>query len=303
MLILITLSALLLDGLLGEPKTYHPLVAYGWYVNLIEKLLNRKKSKRWPGVLAVCLALLPFIWALYLINSILQFLPFLDVLFSVLILYFCIGWRSLGQHARRVSEPLQRGDLAEARYAVSMMVSRNTENLNAEEVATAASESVLENGADAIFAPLFWFWLAGVPGVLIYRLSNTLDAMWGYKNERFFYFGWAAAKLDDVLNWLPARFTALAYALMGSTFNALRCWYKQASQWDSPNAGPVMASGAGALNTQLGGAAMYHGVLHKRPVLGSGKPATLATIEQACVLINYSLILWLLVFITLWGLY
>ncbi|MCY1431441.1 Cobalamin biosynthesis protein CobD [compost metagenome] len=141
--------------------------------------------------------------------------------------------------------------------------------------------------------------MAGAPGVVLYRLSNTLDAMWGYRNARFERFGWAAAKIDDVLNFIPARLVALTYALLGRTRQALRCWREQAPQWDSPNAGPVMAAGAGALGVALGGAARYHGEVHERPQLGTGEPPRAADIWRALALVRQGVLLWLAVILLL----
>ena len=199
-----------------------------------------------------------------------------------------------------VAQALRLGDLRLARERVGYMVSRNTAQLDATGVARAGSESVLENGSDAVFAALFWFVIAGAPGVVLYRLSNTLDAMWGYRNARFERFGWAAAKIDDGLNYLPARLVALTYALLGKTALALRCWRTQAPLWDSPNAGPVMAAGAGALGVSLGGAAEYHGELHQRPELGAGPQPRARDIERALNLVYGGVLLWLALLLV-WG--
>lgn len=289
---LICLVALLLDHCLGEPRRGHPLVAFGDLVRRLEARLNADGAgTRLHGVFALGLLALPPV-LLAAIAAVFLPLGWLAVL-EVLVLYLALGHRSLSLHARAVAVPLAVGDLAEARRAVAMMVSRDAARLDENGVAAATTESVLENGADAVTASLFWFVVAGLPGVILHRLVNTLDAMWGYRNARFERFGWAAARLDDLLNWVPARLTALGYALVGETARALRCWRTQARQWDSPNAGPVMAAGAGALGLRLGGPAPYADGWRPRPDLGDGEPADAGSIERALVLLRRSLMFWL----------
>ncbi|MDP6189391.1 MAG: adenosylcobinamide-phosphate synthase CbiB [Gammaproteobacteria bacterium] len=293
--LLSTLLALLLDYRLGEPQRLHPLIGFGNLADGLESWLNNHQqatASRWWGLAAWALAVLPLTYIAFALSQSLADNWLLHTLVSGVVLYLAIGWHSLVQHAQEIYEPLQAEDLPQARQAVSYIVSRDCQQLNAQEVATAATESVLENGADAIFAALFWFLLAGIPGVVLYRLSNTLDAMWGYKNQRFLHFGWAAARLDDLLNFIPARLTALTYTLCGHRATAWRSWRRQAGTWKSPNAGPVMAAGAGALQVQLGGPAPYHGTMQERPLLGEGQPAQAQTIDQACKLIARGLVLW-----------
>ena len=138
---------------------------------------------------------------------------------------------------------------------------------------------------------------------MLYRLANTLDALWGYRTPRYLHFGWAAARLDDGLNWLPARLTALSYALVGSQpALAWRCWREQAPFWKSPNAGPVMAAGAGALGLALGGPARYHGQWQQRPPLGEGLAPCAEDIGRAVKLVQRALWLWLaVIFIGGWA--
>lgn len=243
------------------------------------------------GVTAWVLAVIP----LTILATALSWLPYIGWLVDILALYCALGMRSLGEHVQPVADALRRQDLDEARTRVGYLVSRQTSELDATDVARAATESVLENGSDAVFAAIFWFAVAGAPGVVLYRLSNTLDAMWGYRNERFERFGWAAARIDDVLNYIPARLVALTYAVLGKTRAALRCWRQQAPHWDSPNAGPVMAAGAGALGVALGGPAIYHGELHERPQLGEGLPADADSIGRGWQLVQRGVWLWLLI--------
>ncbi len=294
-------AAVLLDRLLGEPRRWHPLVGFGWLANHIESHFNQPATptiSRLAGLLAWLLLLAPLACISYLLAD--------YMLINIMLLYFAIGARSLMQHAEQIYTPLSQHHIADARHAVSLIVSRDTSQLNETEIATAGVESILENGNDAVFGAIFWFILLGDIGALIFRLANTLDAMWGYRTSRFLYFGWAAARLDDLLNLIPARLTALTYAVCGHTASAISCWNTQAHTWYSPNAGPVMSAGAGALQVRLGGTASYHGQAKHRPVLGLGDAANHTHIHAAIHLVKRSLILWCAVIVLLqilWGTY
>lgn len=284
----VVLAALALDAWFGEPRRFHPLVGFGRLAQALERRLHADSRAR--GCLAVALLLTPFTLLALSIDA----LPWGST-FDAAALYLTIGWQSLGEHAGRVRDALMRDDLPTARQRVGDMVSRDTAVLDREDVAKATVESVLENGNDAIFGAIFWFVLAGAPGVVAYRLANTLDAMWGYRNARYLRFGWAAARLDDLMNFIPARLTALSYSLVGNFNCAVRCWRSQGITWKSPNAGPVMAAGAGSLGVLLGGPACYHGVVQTRPLLGAGVPAQLRDIDRALRLIRRVLLLWVVV--------
>ena len=291
-------AALVVDSLLGEPKRYHPLVGFGWIAEHCERLLYRScadapNSQYISGLIAVLLCVAPWlglgILLQWQIGGIAQWLA------SVTSLYMAIGHTSLRHHAKSVAKALYANDLETARRATAYIVSRDTTDVDESALSIATVESVLENGNDAVFAAIFWFALAGIPGVIGYRLVNTLDAMWGYKTARYLYFGRAAAKLDDALNWLPARLSALTYSLVGQTGKALHCWQQQGRNWKSPNAGPVMAAGAGALNVKLGGTVCYHGKAQQRPTLGCGEAPKARHIEKALQLVLYSTIIWVVV--------
>ena len=284
---LAALAAVLLDRLFGEVRRFHPLVGFGTLAAAIERRLNRRTIA--GGVLGWALAVLPWV-ALALALR-----PLAPFAVDVLLLYFSLGARSLCEHAEAVARPLREGRLDEARQRVGWIVSRDTAALDESGVAKAGVESVLENGNDAIFGALFWFALLGGPGALLFRLANTLDAMWGYRTERYNLYGRWAARIDDALNWLPARLTALSYALLGRWRDALACWRTQAPGWESPNAGPVMAAGAGSLGVQCGGAAIYHGREEIRPPLGCGPAPVAADLGRAITLIQRSLWMWLAV--------
>ncbi len=289
------LLAVGLDRLLGEPRRAHPLAGFGRLAAWVEGLAyGPATAGRWSRRLRGLLALAALLAPLVLLATATRWLEW-GWLLDAVILYLAIGHRSLAEHGRGVRRALEANDLAAARQRVGWMVSRDTAAMQPPDVAKAAVESVLENGNDAVFGALFWFAVAGAPGAVAYRLANTLDAMWGYRNARFFHFGWAAARLDDALNYVPARLTALSYALVGRIGPALACWRAQAPAWESPNAGPVMAAGAGALGLALGGGASYGGQWHERPALGAGRAATAADIGRAIDLVRRGVWLWLAV--------
>ncbi len=292
---LAALAGVLLDRVFAETRHYHPLVGFGKLVNVLERAFNRGPVRRASGFLAWSLAVLPItalaFWA--------KRGDYLGWLFEAFLLYLALGGRSLAEHAGRVASDLAANDLPAAREHVGWIVSRHTAELDESGVAKACVESTLENGNDAVFGALFWFMLLGGAGAVMFRLANTLDAMWGYKTERFLHFGWAAARIDDALNYIPARLTAFSYALFGQTRRALTCWRAQAPVWESPNAGPVMSAGAGSLGLALGGPAIYHGQLEERPVLGAGRPARGEDIPRALKLIRHSLVLWLVIYLTI----
>lgn len=304
------IGAHLLDRLFGEPRKWHPLVGYGNYLYWLERRLNldvlcdnnspfdaskghQDRTKR-RGIMAWCCATLPIVMiAAAIVELLFQSSFLLYWISSTLTLYVCIGQKSLLQHADWIHRPLVAGDMDQAREKVGWIVSRETSDMDDYQITSATIESVLENGNDAIYGAIFWFLVAGPVGAIVFRMVNTMDAMWGYKNSRFIHFGWCAAKLDDALGYLPARLTAISYALAGNTHLALNCWKQQANHCESPNGGPVMTSGAGALSIEIGGPAVYHGVLKEKQFMGRGRKASGPDIARACQLIQSTTHIWL----------
>jgi len=309
---LLMLCGVLLDLLLGEPRRFHPLVGFGKLASAIERLLNRVSPSHARSAVAVrtgaadiargalgwSLAVLPLAAVAAMCIALASATTTAAAwVLHALLLYFAIGLRSLRDHNLPIAESLNAGDLPTARKLTSYIVSRDTRNATPEDLAKASTESLLENGNDAVFGALFWFAIAGGPGALLFRLANTLDAMWGYRNLRYNHFGRFAARIDDALNFIPARMTAFSYAMLAPSCagkrRALQCWREQAPAWSSPNAGPVMSAGAGALGLALGGPAVYDGETEQRPPLGAGAPAAKQDIVRAWRLVHATCWLWL----------
>lgn len=292
------LAGVLLDRGFGEVRRWHPLVGFGKLAAACERRFNRPSRPKWTQrAFGLCawsvLVLGPSVVAWAVLGEMTPYAPWLAWLLHAVALYFALGARSLAEHIAPIADALAAGDLPAARMLTSRIVSRDTADADTEALARAACESALENGNDAIFGALFWFLVGGAPAVIAFRLANTLDAMWGYRTPRLMHFGWAAARIDDGLNLIPARLTALSYALLGKTLPALRCWRTQARAWSSPNAGPVMAAGAGAVGVALGGGARYHGEWEVRPPLGFGEAADARHVRACLQLVRRTLWLWL----------
>ncbi len=306
---LTTALALVLDKLLGEPARWHPVKLFGQLAGFTESICNRQDESAQNVVMgtvawgALCLPTPLFLY--WLLESLKDQSLLAVMIINIAVLYVCVALRSLNEHGMAVQHALQtqssdhEATLQLARKEVAKIVSRDCSGLDESEIASATVESVLENGSDAVIAPIIWFVLLGAPGVLLHRLANTLDAMWGYKNSRFKSFGLVAARADDVLNLIPARCSALLYTLFGNSKSAFRSWRSQAHQWTSPNAGPVMAAGAGALELTLGGSASYHRQIAQRPLLGVGPSAVANDISRSLQLVSRA-VLWLLCLIFLY---
>jgi len=293
MTFLSVLVALIADRIFGELKRCHPVVGFGHYACFLERRIFVANLDAGceiaAGVFAWSLAILPgaalLVWCRFTY-------PQTTFIVDAAMLYICIAHRSLREHVTQVFDALCQNDIKKSRIKVGAIVSRDVSQLDAGGVRKAAIESALENGSDAVFAAIFWFVLLGAPGVAVYRMANTLDAMWGYRNRRYGNFGKFAAKMDDLLNWAPARLVALSYVLLGNSQSAWRAWKTQAHACASPNGGPVMASGAGALGIQVGGEAFYEGKVENRSKLGYGSTPDNTDILRALYLVDKTLVLW-----------
>ncbi|HJY43470.1 MAG TPA: cobalamin biosynthesis protein [Propionibacteriaceae bacterium] len=274
----------LADRVVGDPGRGHPVAGFGAAASWLEARCYA--DRRAAGVVHTG-ALVGAVIALGAVSErLISNRSLATVVTTAAATWAVLGGRSLSREAATVAGQLAAGNLLQARDQVRHLVGRETAELSTEQVARATVESVAENASDAILAPLLWGAVAGLPGLLGYRAVNTLDAMIGHRSPRYLRFGWAAARLDDLANWVPARLAALAAAawapLVGGTAGrAIDVVRRDAGRHPSPNAGVVEAAFAGALDIQLGGRNAYHGTVEDRGTLGTGRPVTVADIERA----------------------
>jgi adenosylcobinamide-phosphate synthase len=210
-----------------------------------------------------------------------------------------LAQRSLHDHVAAVARPLATGDLPAARAAVAMIVGRDTETLDEAGIATAAIESLAESFCDGVVAPAFWFLLGGLPGLFAAKAINTADSMVGHRTPRLQWFGWASARADDGVNWLPARLSGVLICLAGQ--GGWRTMWRDARFHASPNAGWTEAAMAGALNRRLGGPVSYDGEAAMRAILGTGHPPDAADLARALGIYRLTcLLLWIVVGVLAW---
>jgi adenosylcobinamide-phosphate synthase len=266
-----------LDRALGDPSRGHPVGGFGLLATALERRTWRPRRR--AGILHVALLLATAGWVgRHAARG--------GVAGAALVVWIALGGRTLERAALAMRELLDAGELAAARAHAPVLVGRDPGDLDTSELCRAAIESVAENTADAVVGALLWGALAGAPGAAVYRAANTLDAMIGHRSPRYERFGWAAARLDDLLTWPAARLTALLTLLLaplagGDPAEALRVARRDGDRHPSPNAGLIEAAFAGALGVRLGGANRYAAHTEHRPVLGDGRAPDARDIARA----------------------
>ena len=298
-----------LDCLLGDPLgRAHPVVLMGKLISFLENQLRPRFPKTPQGertagtIMALTVLLVSAGVGLLLLLLAWRIHPWVYLILSSFLCWQCFAARCLMTEAKKVVTCLEQQGLGAGRRQVSMLVGRDTENLTEEQVVKAAVETVAENTSDGVVAPLFWMALFGAVGGLFYKAVNTMDSMVGYKNDRYLHFGRFAAKFDDVVNFIPARLSALA--MIASAFllrldgqNAWRIWRRDRRNHASPNSAQPESACAGALRVQLGGSASYFGKLYEKPTIGDPiRPIERGDVDRACQLLYGTSVLLLLVF-------
>ena len=268
--IVIVIVAYLLDCLLGDPVWLpHPVVLFGKMISKGEHALNHGEHRKLKGaLLAISLVLLVFFATWGLLQLCNEISPWLNVVLQIILVFFCLAGTTLIKEVRDVFLALDRS-LEEGRKQVARIVGRDTTQLSEQEVRKAALETLAENLSDGVIAPLFWYIILGVPGMMAYKMVNTLDSMIGYHSERYLHFGCFAAKLDDVANYIPARLTALLMVLVAGKPRLLAFVKRFGRCHASPNSGYPESALAGILDCQFGGPHIYFGELFDKPYIGT----------------------------------
>lgn len=259
----------LLDLLLGDPRSWpHPVKLFGHMIGYGTRWLNKGKGRLWKGALLTIVLCATVYGCFYFVQQWLEQWPWAYYTFSSIFVFFALANKSLLQEGQEVFDVLHQQGLDAGRKRLSWIVGRDTSALSPDQIRTAVMESMSENLSDGVIAPLFFYALLGLPGMMLYKMINTLDSMTGYKNEQYFYFGKVAARLDDVANFIPARITALLMILVTGSRRAWQYVLKYGHAHASPNSGYPEAAMAGILHCRFGGPNTYHGKIVEKPFIG-----------------------------------
>ena len=307
----VTLAAVLIDAVVGDPafvwrRLPHPAALIGRLIGALDRTLNGGAARRAKGIVAIAVVVVLAGGIGGAITAVLASYAW-GWLIEAILISVLIAERSLLQHFRAVEGPLARHDLEGARAALAQIVGRDVSVLDDAGIARASIESLAENASDGVIAPVFWAALFGLPGILIYKAVNTADSMIGHRDERYEDFGWASARLDDVLNLIPARLTGVLICIAAhftpeaSVRGAFAVLRRDARKHASPNAGFPEAAAAGALGLRLGGPRVYDGARDDAPWMGDGSTeATVGDMTAAGKLAVATFILVGMLLLILW---
>lgn len=287
----ILIVGFVLDLLLGDPKWLpHLIVGYGNLIAKGEQVLNRGKFRFVKGMflnifLVAVSALIPYFFILYLRS---EFWVWDEIIISTIAVFYCLANKTLVKEGKAVCYELTKNGIEAGRKRLSWIVGRDTSELNEQQIKKATFETMSENLSDGVIAPLFWFACFGVPGIMAYKMINTFDSMIGYKNERYEQFGKFAAILDDVMNYIPARITALLILLVKGKLNGIRFVFTHGKKHSSPNAGYPEAALAYVLDCQFGGPNFYGGEIYRKPFIGTNNRVIVDGEINIVARINYA---------------
>ncbi len=263
------LIGFLLDTLFGDPLWLpHPIRIFGNAISFFTEKLNSGKYRKAKGMLMALFLISATFWSFWLVLALTKSSDLLFIVLASLGVFYGLANRSLISEAHKVISTLEKQGLEAGRKQLSYIVGRETQNLTEQQIRIAVLETLAENLSDGVIAPLFFYALGGVPGMMVYKMANTLDSMVGYKSERFRQFGWFSARFDDMINFIPARITALLMVVLSFSWRGLVFIFRYGHQHSSPNAGYPEAALAGILNCRFGGPNSYHGVLVEKPFIG-----------------------------------
>jgi len=276
----------ILDLLIGDPyRMPHPIKLFGNAISFAEKHFNRGAYLRLKGSLVAGALVLLVFFVFFLIDRLTAPNVWLHHVVVAVLVFYGLANRCLVDEALRVEHQLTQHGLEAGRKQLSFIVGRDTRNLDANSIRTAVLETLSENLSDGVIAPLFYYAVGGVPLMFAYKMVNTLDSMVGYKNERYLRFGWFSARLDDLLNFIPARISALLMVLVAFSWRGVAFVFKYGHKHASPNSGYPESALAGILNCRFGGPNVYHGVLVSKPYIGHNqRDITRADIRKACAI-------------------